>query len=143
MICRALMGDTFIQECVLHGKRRAFTWKQLALERWGTNSPHQPPLYLIINIINPEYVCMCVGAHSVCFFQLIPCKKGLPCCLQLQNTPGLCHRPWMTFKYGKRINKKIKFHHANASSHPPPVLSLSPNSSLSPQCWCASQILWL
>lgn len=36
-------------------KKKDFSWKQLAVDSWGTNSPHPPALYLIINIINPEW----------------------------------------------------------------------------------------
>lgn len=48
-------GRCFHPECVWRGKNRDFSWKQLAVGRWGTNSPPQPPLHLIIDIINPGW----------------------------------------------------------------------------------------
>lgn len=104
------MGDTSIQSMFGMEKERDFSWRQLAVGRWGTNSPHQPHLYLIINIINPECVCGGRGGGRRCtfrvFFPAHSMQKRLACWSQLQNSLGLCRRPWMTFKSGRRINKK-------------------------------------
>lgn len=141
-------GRHFHPECVLHGKKPDFSWKQLAVRRWGTNS--QFPLNLIINIINPGWGVFCCCTFRV-YFPAHSMQKRLPCLSQLQNSPGLCRRPWMTFKWGRKINKKITFHHSDASSHPPgflpqpkshpvPTVPVQPPNSLglSPLLWVRS-----